>query len=145
MKRVMICLMVLILAGCDDGLFIDRSSIRSDLALQLWDDRTWIEQRDQAEHVYLYCEVSEGYRCFNTRSASVLAWDRETPNSEVLNFDHRLDRELGNAIITEIGVRVVVDSQRSGVIVWCQRPIDDPDAITCSIDRGSGWENLPVR
>lgn len=130
------------------GLFgNNNASIQQDHAEQLFEIAgEFLTDTDDQQAVFLYCVVSEFSGCYLVDVGRLLAWDGSSFDPEIENLDNAVDRDLGRQITSNIGAERIVNANRSGVKVRCERPTNAPDQISCWIDhaRGNGWEVLRV-
>lgn len=112
---------------------------------RLFDDGiAFVHKRDGQESFNMYCHIVEGSWCYFVEHEKIERYDgRYDPTIE--NKAHQIDREFARQIIDELGPKFLEYSTNNGVKVRCSRSVKTQQTYSCNVDRGGGWEPLPVR
>ena len=124
--------------------FFERMNLTHEMTVMLFERAGTIVDREGGfETVALFCHVSEGRRCYFLALGET-APRRYDPMLETP--ERRLERDLAMRVTREIGVAFITHSLGKTVAMRCTRRAADADRSTaCEIDRGGGWQPLPVR
>ena len=123
--------------------FFERMNLTHEMTVMLFDRAGALVDREGGfETVMLYCHVVEGAWCY------FLAYGETAPrryDPALRTPERRLERDLAMRVTREIGVKFIDHSLGNTVAVRCTRRAADADQSTaCEIDRGGGWQPLPV-
>lgn len=96
-----------------------------------------------SETVDLYCHVVEGAWCYFVPQGRIESFDG-LYDPQIENEAHRIGSDFARQITHELGVEYLAQSRNNGVKVRCARSENTRLPVACQVDRGGGWQDLPV-
>jgi len=137
----------LVLSGCNflpgfGAAFPDFSANETTIKMLFETAGRFLYEENGQQVITLYCGVTEGIHCFYLEHATAESYDG-TWNPDIDNAQSQISRDVAREIFNSGGWKFVEHSQNNAVKVRCQQSTEE--LMTCEVDRGGGWQPLPIR
>lgn len=107
------------------------------------DGSTHVYRQDGSETIDLFCHVVEGTWCYFVPQGQIEPYDG-LYDPQIEDEARRVTSDVAEQLTKELGVETIAQSRNNGVKLRCARPEDALSQMTCRIDRGGGWQELPI-
>ncbi len=107
------------------------------------DGSAHVYRQDGSETIDLFCHVVEGTWCYFVPQGQIEPYDG-LYDPQIEDEARRITSGVAEQLTQELGVETIAQSRNNGAKLRCARPEDALSQMTCRIDRGGGWQELPI-